>query len=292
MPPNNQQQPGASVAGQALPGVPAQPGQPGAPVAPGAAEARTPPPPTNPNTTQNSLLFSELRDNMVIMNDGSFRAVIACKSINFDLMSSKEREGIEYSYQNFLNALYFPVQILIRSQRVDIGPYIERLTNIRRDQENMLLNVLTDDYIDFIDTLSQEANIMDKTFYVIIPYWPQGDINTIKRSSKSLFGTIFGGQQQQRSIVVDHAQYEKAKDEIKNHADAVMSGLFQMGIKCVQLTTKELGHLYYNFYNPDTAVREPLGNFESITAMYVRKGKGEAPRPHLAREEDKEVQNG
>ena len=80
------------------------------------------PPPTNPNTTQNSLLFGELRDNMVIMNDGSFRAVIACKSINFDLMGSKEREGIEYSYQNFLNSLTFPLQILIRSQRVDIGP--------------------------------------------------------------------------------------------------------------------------------------------------------------------------
>lgn len=226
---------------------------------------------------------------MVVMNDGSFRAVIACKSINFDLMSSKEREGIEYSYQNFLNSLYFPVQILIRSQRVDIGPYIERLTNIRRDQENMLLNVLTDDYIDFIDTLSQEANIMDKSFYVIIPYWPHGDLATLKRSSKSLFSTIFGGAPKQRSIVVDHAAYEKAKGEIKNHVDSVMSGLFQMGIKCVQLNTKELGELFYNFYNPDTAVREPLGNFESITAMYVRKGQGEAPKPHLIRDDAVEV---
>lgn len=286
MGPNSQQPAAAPVRGQAPAGMPGQPVPPGAPGQPDPAH--TPPPPTNPNTTQNSLLFSELRDNMVIMNDGSFRAVIACKSINFDLMSSKEREGIEYSYQNFLNSLYFPVQILIRSQRVDIGPYIERLTNIRRDQENMLLNVLTDDYIDFIDTLSQEANIMDKSFYVIVPYWPHGDINTIKRGSKSLFSTIFGGTPQQRSIVVDHAQYEKAKDEIKNHCDSVMSGLFQLGIKCVQLNTRELGELYYNFYNPDTAVREPLGDFGSITAMYVRKGQGEAPKPHLIREEDRD----
>jgi hypothetical protein len=135
MPPGQAVPPGQFV----RPGQPGQAGAPGAPGVPGPNEARTPPPPANPNTTQNSLLFSELRDNMVVMNDGSFRAVIACKSINFDLMSSKEREGIEYSYQNFLNSLYFPVQILIRSQRVDIGPYIERLTNIRRDQENMLL---------------------------------------------------------------------------------------------------------------------------------------------------------
>ena len=66
------------------------------------------------------------------MRDGSFRAVVACKSINFDLMSSREREGVEYSYQNFLNSLYFPMQIFIRSQRVDIGPYIDRLATIRR----------------------------------------------------------------------------------------------------------------------------------------------------------------
>ena len=62
-------------------------------------------------STQAMLLISELRDNMVIMKDGSFRAVVACRSINFDLMSDTEREGIEYSYQNFLNSLKFTTQI-------------------------------------------------------------------------------------------------------------------------------------------------------------------------------------
>lgn len=290
MPPNQQQPQSNAAPQQGAPaqGAPQQPAAPAPPLPDGdPREAHTPAPPVNPNTTQNSLLFSEIRDNMVIMNDGSFRAVIACKSINFDLMSSKEREGVEYSYQNFLNSLTFPIQILIRSQRVDIGPYLERLMNIRRNQENMLLNVLTDDYIDFIDTLSQEANIMDKSFYVVVPHWPHGDLESIKRSSKSLFSTIFGGTPKQRAIVVSAEQYEKAKDEIKTRVDAVMSGLYQIGVKCVQLNTKELGQLYYNFYNPDTAVRQPLGDFENVTAMYVRKGQGEAPQPHLIREEDK-----
>ena len=90
-----------------------------------------------PTSTQSTLLISELRDNVVIMKDGSFRAVVACKSINFDLMSDVEREGVEYSYQNFLNSLKFTTQILIRSQRVDIGPYIDRLNEIRRNNDNM-----------------------------------------------------------------------------------------------------------------------------------------------------------
>lgn len=271
MPPNNQQQPQAIPAGAA-----ANPQEPG----PAGTTIQQPKPAATQNTTQNSLLISEIRDNMVIMSDGSFRAVVASKSINFDLMSSREREGVEFSYQNFLNALYFPIQIFIRSQRVDIGPYIDRLATIRRSQDNMLLNVLMDDYINFIDILSQEANIMDKSFFVVVPYYPTGDLSNVKAQTKGFFGKIFS-QPQTVATKIDKVSYEKAKDEIKNRIDSVTSGLFQIGVKSVQLNTKELGELYYNVYNPDTAVREPLGDFERVTSTYVRKGDGEAPRPHL-----------
>ncbi|HET8884014.1 MAG TPA: hypothetical protein VFM68_00910 [Candidatus Saccharimonadales bacterium] len=272
MPPNNEQPP------QAIPPSTANSGS--AQQTPIAAGDQSSKPAVAQNTTQNSLLISEIRDGMVIMGDGSFRAVIACKSINFDLMSSREREGVEYSYQNFLNALYFPAQIFIRSQRVDIGPYIDRLTKIRRAQDNMLLNVLMDDYINFIDILSQEANIMDKSFFIIVPYYPAGDLNTIKEQSKGFFTQIFS-KPQTTATKIDKVTYDKAKDEIKNRVDSVTSGLFQIGVKSVQLNTKELGELYYNMYNPDTAVREPLGDFENVTSTYVRKGQGEASRPHL-----------
>jgi len=269
VPPNNQSTP------QAVPNQPA--GQ-----APGQAPAQTPKKDGPPlNTTQNSLLISEIRDSMAIMSDGSFRAVVACKSINFDLMSSREREGVEYSYQNFLNALYFPIQIFIRSQRVDIGPYLDRLAGIRRSQDNMLLNVLMDDYINFIDVLSQEANIMDKSFFIVVPYYPSGDLNNVIEQSKGIFSKMFANKKQSTATKIDSVAYEKAKDEIKNRVDSVMSGLFQLGVKSVQLNTKELGELYYNMYNPATAVREPLGDFERVTSTYVRKGEGEAPRPHL-----------
>lgn len=230
---------------------------------------------SNPNSTQNTLLISEIRDGMVIMKDGSFRAVVACKSINFDLMSSREREGVEYSYQNFLNSLYFDIQIFIRSQRVDIGPYIDRLVEIRRNQDNMLLNVLMDDYINFIDALSQEANIMDKSFFIVVPFFPAGNIGKMTDQTKGFFTKLIS-KPQTGPTKIDQAAYEKAREEIKNRVDLVTSGLFQMGVKSVQLNTKELGELYYNVYNPDTAVRQPLGNFEATTGTYVRKA-GQAP---------------
>lgn len=226
--------------------------------------------PKNEYSSQNTLLLSEIRENMVIMTDGSFRSVVVCQPINFDLMSPAEREAVEYSYQNFLNSLNYPIQILIRSQRVDIGPYIEKLIDVRNSSDNMLLNVLMDDYIYFIDVLSQEANIMNKAFFIVVPYFPEGELNTPLDQGKSLFKTIFG-KKSPEVIKIDNVTYDRAQTELKNRIDAVMSGLFQIGIKSVQLNTKELGELYYNFYNPDTAIREPLGNFNETASTYIRK---------------------
>jgi hypothetical protein len=263
------------------------PGQPNGaqPVAgaPGVTQRPADRPLRNPNSTQNALLLAELRDGLAVMNDGSFRAVIACKSINFDLMSEREREGVEYSYQSFLNSLYFPVQILIRSQRVDIGPYIERLDKIRRSQDNMLLGVLMDDYINFIALLSEQTNIMDKSFFVVVPYYITGDINNAVAASKNMMSSMLSPQKQMH-ITIDQATYGKAKDELSNRVNTVLNGLYQIGIRAVQLNTKELGELYYNAYNPDTAVREPLGDFENLTSAVVSKGQGQAPPQHMYRE--------
>ncbi len=236
-------------------------------------------PPKNPNSTQNTLQLSEMRDGMVIMMDGSFRAVIACKSINFDLMSDREREGVEYSYQNFLNSLNFPVQILIRSQRVDIEPYIGKLVDIRKNQDNMLLGILMDDYINFIDALADAANIMEKSFYITVPYFPKGDDQNLLDQGKGFFSKIFA--RPQTSVTrIDAVTYQKAKDEMKNRVDSVIAGLFQMGVQSVQLDTKSLSELYYNYYNPDTAVRQPIGNFDNLATTFVKRG-GEPPMPPI-----------
>ena len=228
-----------------------------------------------PTSTQATLQISELRDNVVIMKDGSFRAVIACKSINFDLMSDAEREGVEYSYQNFLNSLKFTVQILVRSQRVDIGPYIERLSEIRRNNDNMLLGVLMDDYINFIDILSQEANIMDKSFFIVVPYYTSVDAEKLIEQTRSIFA-VFSKNKNTGVARIDRETYNKALSELTNRVDSVMSGLYQIGVHSVRLNTKELAELYYNFNNPDTAVREPLVDFSKLATMYVRKGGQQA----------------
>lgn len=256
---------------------------------PGQAPANPPqvlPPSSNvnPNSTQNSLLIGEVRDGIVIMNDGTFRAVVMCRSINFDLMSAQEREAVEFSFQGFLNSLYFPIQIFIRSQKVDLRPYLEKLDKKRAGEANMLLALLMDDYITFLSEIAQETNIMDKNFYLVIEYPDpdEQDVKSAMRQSTSFFtgvGDLF--KPKDPHVVIDETTLEKAKTELKNRVEAVMQGLLQCGIQSVPLNTQELIELYYDAYNPDTATRQQLKSFEEMTMPVVEKGTGQAPKPSL-----------
>ncbi len=240
----------------------------------------------NPNSTQNTLQIAEIRDGIVIMNDGSFRSVIMLKSINFDLMSQQEQEAVEYSYQGFLNSLYFPVQIFIRSQKVDLQPYIEKLDRIRMEHDNMLLALLMEDYINYIDMLSQQTNIMDKKFYVVIPYFPHEDLKAKALDQSKNFFTGLAGifNSKDQHVVINEADLEEAKTELRNRVQALLNGLLQAGIQGLPLDTQELIELYYDTYNPDTATRQELKNFNTLTADIVTKGQGAAPQQHLQRE--------
>jgi len=264
---------------------PVHPGHSG--VALGGAGTPIPPPAakTNPNSTQNTLQIAEVRDGIVIMNDGSFRSVVMVKSINFDLMSPQEQEAVEYSYQGFLNSLYFPIQIFVRSQKVDLQPYIAKLDKIRTEHDNMLLAMLMEDYINYIDQLSQQTNIMDKKFYVVIPFFPTTDVQKALTQSKNFLSglkALFDTKEQH--VTINEANLENAKTELRNRVQSVLGGLMQCGIQGLPLDTQELIELYYDTYNPDTATRQQLKNFNDLTADVVTKGQGTAPQAHLQRE--------
>lgn len=227
----------------------------------------------NPNSTQNTLHVSEIRDGIVIMNDGTFRSVIMAKSINFDLMSPEEREAIEFSYQGFLNSLYFDIQIYVRSQKIDMRPYLEKLDKLRTSQENMLIALLTEDYMGYIDALSQQTNIMDKKFYVIIPFQPNLALDKPLEAGKKVAGGFMSLLKPKKSpvVTINEADLEKAKQELKNRVQSVVNGLNQTGVQALPLDTQELIELYYDYYNPDTATRQQLKNFDGFSVPVITK---------------------
>jgi hypothetical protein len=278
-------QPAAVSAAQYQPST-AQPTPSGGVVrGPSVNQAMVKPPATNPNSTQNMLQIAEIRDGIVIMNDGSYRSVIMVNSINFDLMSRQEQEAVEYNYQNFLNSLFFPIQIFIRSQKVDMTPYVDKLDKIRAEHDNMLLSLLMDDYVSYIEALAQQTNIMDKKFYIVIPFFPKIDVQKTFTQSKNFltgFTALFGTKEQH--VVINEEDLNKAKDELRNRVQTVLDGLLQCNIQSLPLDTEELIELYYDTYNPDTATRQQLKNFGDMDTDIVSKGEGVAPQPNLDRE--------
>jgi type IV secretory pathway VirB4 component len=228
-------------------------------------------------STQNSLLISEIKDGVVVMRDGSLRGVILGSAINFDLMSSDEQNAVEFAYQGFLNSLHFPIQIVIRSQKIDLDSYIEKLQTLRTEQSNDLLGMLMEDYIANIRSLVDEVNIMDKQFYIVVPFFPPLQVT----KNSSLISGIKAALQPTPSITVTEDDFKQYKQELTQRISLVSSGLSQMGIRAIVLDTQELIDLYYGWYNPEVAINQKLIDTAQIQTPVVTKGEGSAPRGPL-----------
>lgn len=156
--------------------------------------------PSRDESTQRYLPFSEIRDNMIMMKDGSSRMVLKVHALNFNLKSTEEQDAILMSYQRFLNALNFPIQIIVRSLKVDIESYINKLKNLALKQENALLQEQTYKYIDFLTTLIDLAQIMKKEFYIIVPYDLENNESVRKTDIFGVFRSFWSALSQEQSV--------------------------------------------------------------------------------------------
>ena len=121
------------------------------------------------------------------------------------------------------------------------------------------------------------TNIMDKQFYVIVPYSPNDELKPYISSSKNFFtGLVDIFSNTNKNITIDEPALVKAKDELRNRVQALLSGLQQASIQGIPLDTQELIELYYNTYNPDTAVRQQLKDFDGLSTPMVTKGDDSA----------------
>jgi hypothetical protein len=144
-----------------------------------------------------------------------------------------------------------------------------------------------EDYINYIDALSQQTNIMDKHFYVVIPFFPVIDVTKGITQSKNFLSGLSGVfKPKEQHVVINEVDLENAKTELRNRVQAVLAGLLQSGIQGLPLDTQELIELYYDTYNPDTATRQQVKDFSSLTSDVVTKGQGTATQAHLRRELD------
>lgn len=205
--------------------------------------------------TQLHLRIAEIRDDAVVLKNGGLRAVLKVSSMNFNLKSEEEQNAIIYSYQSFLNSLEFPVQIVIRSRKLDLDVYIEKLKGIAEKQTNTLLQRQTKEYIEYIQRLIEYADIMEKEFYVVIPQDPG---RTVGQNFVEKFWGRMHPEDSIGAIIKRHQEFDQLKKNLNQRATTITSGLENCGLKVSQLPTAELVALFYQIYNPITARNEKV----------------------------------
>jgi type IV secretory pathway VirB4 component len=186
----------------------------------------------------------EVRDGIVVMKDGSLCMVVLVSSINLSLKSYDEQRATLMQFQGFLNTLDFPIQIVIQSRRYDIRPYILSLQNRLKEQVEPLLQVQTREYIQFIQSFTDQVNIMRKSFFVVIPYIPPV-INQQKGLSK-VFSFFTKVDQNVKSI----SDFEEERTQLEERVSVVEQGLSRVGLRVAQLGTEEVIELLYKTFNP------------------------------------------
>lgn len=223
-------------------------------------------------STQEHLDIEDIREGIVLLKNNAAAAVLQTTAVNFNLLSEVEQDAMIAGYSQFLNSLTFPVQILIRSKKMDISQYLESLENALRGQTNPYLRQQIQSYKLYVAELISKNEVLDKKFYLVVPYQ---DISLAPNVSliEALLRFLTGSEKssQNRPRVNRRSLLEKAKIQLDPKIDQVAKQLTRVGVKARRLSTQELVELFYDIYNPNVSREERLrGNTEEYTSPMVQ----------------------
>jgi hypothetical protein len=203
--------------------------------------------------TQDFIPVKEIRDGIVVLEDGSLRAILLASAINLALKSADEQQAMIMQFQGFLNSVEFPIQISVQSRRYDIKPYLLTLERRIEQQEEELLRLQTREYIEFIKWFTDSVNIMSKKFYVVVPY-TGSTLTGGKNSGGGLLSSLFGGKKKD-NFREDSARFEEQRSQLEQRVAIIKSGLGRFGVRSEQLNTEQAIEVFYNMFNPGESHR-------------------------------------
>jgi hypothetical protein len=194
--------------------------------------------------TQDFVPVKEVRDGIIVLKDGGMRAVLLASSINFALKSEDEQTAFIVQFQNFLNSLDFSTQIFVQSRMLDIRPYLATLEVEYKKQLDDLMRIQIREYIQFIKSFTEAANIMTKNFFVVVPYAPS------MLPSVGKGGVLSGVFNRNKQDASANRTFEEHVSQLEQRIAIVQQGLIRTGVRTVQLGTEEAIELFYKMFNP------------------------------------------
>jgi hypothetical protein len=196
-----------------------------------------------------------IRDGVVILKSGELRLLLKVSSMNFSLKSIDEQKAIVFEYQNFLNALDFPIQIVVSSRYVNIDDYLASLRRVTRSQTSELLKMQTQEYIKFIGDFTKTASIVSTDFYIVVPF-TSAESQIQEGGAGDRLRTLLGVGRGVAAL--DLKRFEHYRSQLVQRADFIANGLHRIGLIARALTTAELIVLYWSLYNANDLKKKRL----------------------------------
>jgi type IV secretory pathway VirB4 component len=220
---------------------------------------------------QDLVEIKDIRQGTVVMKHGGLRQVLMVGGVNFSLKSEQEQNIIVQAYQDFLNSITFPLQVIIHSRKINIERYVARLDELRDKETSALLQDQIAEYQEFVRGFIKDNPIMVKAFFVVVPYVPVVVPGVSPSAGGSLldalpfFGKKSGGDAAKKKegaaaerAKADQGAFEEALVQIKQRVAQIQQGLFAIGLESVVLNDEQLVELFYNFYNPETVEKQEV----------------------------------
>jgi type IV secretory pathway VirB4 component len=207
--------------------------------------------PQTTGATQKIVDIKEVKDGIIYMKNGGLRKVMMVNGINFELYSQEEQEITLGSFQRFLNRLDFPVEFFIHSRKINIKSYLDKIREHREKEDNQLLKIQIEEYINFVDSFVKDNPIITKSFFVVVPYDSNTVMETAQKGVSGIFSSLSGGGGGEKED-----SFEKKLKQLSYRVDEVVAGLEQIGLRITELNDDELVELFYNLYNPQLIEKE------------------------------------
>ncbi|MFC1722238.1 hypothetical protein ACFL0C_01170 [Patescibacteria group bacterium] len=202
------------------------------------------------SSTQEHLDIQDIKNNLVVLKSGTVCAVLQTTAVNFDLLSEIEQDATIAAFSMLLNSITFPIQIVLRSKRLDITKYVEKVHKSEQRIEDPLMKMQAEAYRKFIQETIKTNEVLDKKFYAVIPSGP-----TSERQPGSgpfdFFIKLFGIQHKRIAVNVEEA-VKNAEVKLYPKVDHMIKEFNRIGLRARQINTQELVELYFDIYNPST----------------------------------------
>ncbi|MEK7077127.1 MAG: hypothetical protein AAB967_02750 [Patescibacteria group bacterium] len=218
---------------------------------------------TNFANTQDLVSIEAIRESAVVLKGGKILKVVMVDGVNFSLKSEEEQNIITFAYQNFLNSVDFPLQIIIHSRKINIEKYLAGLEEKERAEPAALLQNQIAEYREFIRAFVKENAIMQKTFFVVVPFFSLA-IPSVGQAAGFLAKVFPFGRKKNASAVNAEAAEERELrfrenlSQLDQRVSQVVSGLQAGGLDAVVLDDENLVELFYNFYNPEAVEKKEI----------------------------------